>query len=85
MQQAYAAGAGEAESDKAADAAKTSEVPIADRHPPPPPRKKRLEQGQGSKAGNVEPDALADILLTPVNEKTAAEDLSTKQTVHCGL
>ena len=75
MQQAYAAGIGETESAKAADAAKASEVPIADRHPPPPPKKKWLEQGQGSKAANIEVDTLADILLTPVNEKTAAEDL----------
>ena len=46
MQHAYAAGTGESESAKAADAAKASEVPIADRLPPPPPKKKRLEQGQ---------------------------------------
>ena len=34
-----------------------------------------MEKGQGSKAVNVEADALADILLTPVNELTAEEDL----------
>ena len=79
MQQAYAAGTGEAESDRAADAAKASEVPMADRHPPPPPKKKRLEKGQGSKAANVEADTLADILLTPVNEMTAAEDLRSEE------
>ena len=70
MQAAYAAGTGESEPAKAADAAKASEAPIADRNPPPPPKKKRLEKGQGSKAGNIEPDDLADILLTPVNEET---------------
>ena len=75
MQAAYAAGTRESEPAKAADAAKASEAPIADRNPPPLPKKKRLEKGQGSKAGNIEPDALADILLTPVNEKMAADDL----------
>ena len=34
-----------------------------------------MEKGQGSKAVNVEADALADILLTPVNELTESEDL----------
>ena len=55
MQQAYAAGAGETESAKAADAAKASEEALADKHPPPPPKKKRpMEKGQGSKAVNTE-------------------------------
>ena len=76
MQQAYAAGAVETESAKAADAAKSSEEALADKHPPPPQKKKRpMEKGQGSKAANTEADALADILLTLVNEKTAAEDV----------
>ena len=69
MQAAYAAGAGET------DAAKAPEAPVADKNPPPPPKKKRLEKGQGSKAINVVADTLADILLTPVNETTATEDL----------
>ena len=74
MQAAYAAGTGETESAKAADAAKASGEAPADKHPPPPPKKKRpMEKGQGSKAANTEANALVDILLTPVNEKTAAE------------
>ena len=75
MQQAYVAGAGETEPAKAADATKASDLPKApiDKNPPPPPKKKRpTEKGQSSKAANNEMDALANIPLTPVNEKTAA-------------
>ena len=62
MQQAYATGAMETESAKAADAAKASEEALANKQPPPPPKKKRpMEKGQGSKAVNVEADALADV------------------------
>ena len=76
MQQAYVAGAAETEQAKAVDAAKASEEALVDRQPPPPPKKKRpMEKGQGSKAINIVADSLADILLTPVNELTAAEDL----------
>ena len=81
MQQAYVARAAETEQAKAADAAKDSKEALADKHPPPPPKKKPpMEKGQGSKAANTEADTLADILLTPVNEKTAAEDLEKLRT-----
>ena len=80
MQQAYVARAAETEQAKAADAANASEDALADKHPPPPPKKKRpMEKGQGSKAVNTEVDTLVEILLTPVNEKTAAEDLEKLQ------
>ena len=82
MQQAYAADVGETESAKAADAAKASGEALADKHPPPPPKKKwPMEKGQGSKAVNTEADTLADILLTLVNEKMAAEDLEKLRSV----
>ena len=78
MQQAYVAEARETEPAKAADAAEASDPPeaLADNNPPPPPKKKRpTEKGQSSKAVNTEADALADILLTHVNEMMAADDL----------
>ena len=83
MQQAYVAGAEETESTKAVDAAEASDLPEAplDKNPPPPPKKKRpTEKGQSRKAANNEMNALADILLTPINEKTSTEDLEKLRT-----
>ena len=80
MQQAYVSEATETEPAKATHAAKASDLDEAllNQEPPAAPMKKRpTEKGQSSKAvhNNDEMDALADILLTPVNEKIAATDL----------
>ena len=56
---------------------------LPNQEPPPAPMKKRpTEKGQSSKSVNkkYEMEPLSDILLTPVNEKTAATDLENLHT-----
>ena len=85
MQQAYVARATEKEPAKAADAAKASDLDEAlpSQEPSRAPIKRRpTEKGQSNKAvqNKDEMDALADILLTPVNGKTTAADLEKLRT-----
>ena len=80
MQQAYVVGATETELAKAADAAKSSDLDgaLPCREPPPASAKRRpMEKGENNKGvqNNDNMDALADVLLTPINEKMAPTDL----------
>ena len=79
MHQAYVVGATETEPAKAS----YLEGALPSREPLPDSLKRRpMEKGENSKhvQNKDEMDALADILLTPVNEKTAAADLEKLRT-----